>query len=272
MKRRHFSVLVAALLGVGAAAAEQQELRILMIGNSYTAQTKAAVEAFLDADPAIDAELVVHSPGGKKLFEHAENEKVARLIGDNQGWDFVVLQDQSQLPAFAMAGPDDGPMRKQLDAGGPVLIRRIHEQQPEARVILFETWARHREPDKAGTLERFDGKPERMQKALGEGYRRMVKNRGEWDHSAYTTIAPVGTAWESWYGEEGYEDDKTCLHQPDRSHPGKLGAYLTGAVIYQAITGRPAEALGKKDGPMKFVGDPETAERLLRHVGPPPRR
>ncbi len=72
-----------------------------------------------------------------------------------QPGDVVVLQDQSQLPAFAMAGPDGNPMLKQLDAGGPVLIRRIHEKHPEARVILFETWARHANPDKRDTLKKF---------------------------------------------------------------------------------------------------------------------
>ena len=196
MNPRPILLLAAALLtACGPAVAETQELRVLMIGNSYTGQTKVEVKAFLDADSALKVDFVTHTPGGKTLAEHAKNEKVAQLLSDKKGWDVVVLQDQSQLPAFAMAGPDENPMLKQLDAGGPVLIRRIHEQQPEARVILFETWARHSKPDKRDTLRQFQGKPERMQEFLTKGYQRMVKSPGEWDFSKFTTIAPVGQAF-----------------------------------------------------------------------------
>jgi hypothetical protein len=261
MKRRRIFTLIAALLtGCAATAAEEQELRVLMIGNSYTGQTRAEVKAFLDADPAIKLEFVTHTPGGRKLADHAKNPKVAELISDKKGWNVIVLQDQSQLPAFAMAGPEGNAMLRQLDAGGPVLLERIHDQQPKTRVILFETWARYAKPDKRDTLKAFEGRPERMQDALTKGYQRILKNPGKWDHSKFTTIAPVGTAWESWYAEHGYDDEKMSLHKPDRSHPGKLGAYLTGAVIYQSITGRAADKLGY-DG-----GHGELAKTLLAHA------
>jgi len=267
MKRRYFFTLAAAILTTcGPVAAEKQELRILMIGNSYIGQTKVEVKAFLDADPALNVDFVTHAPGGKTLAEHAKNEKVAQLLSDKKGWDVVVLQDQSQLPAFAMAGPDDNPMLKQLDAGGPVLIRRIHEKHPEARVILFETWARHSKPDKRDTLRQFQGKPERMQEFLTKGYQRMVKSPGEWDFSKSTTIAPVGQAFASWYAEHGYKDEKLSLHKADSSHPGKLGAYLTGAVMYETISGRSADKAGYDGGLDSKVGTRILAETLLEHA------
>ena len=214
-----------------------------MIGNSYTAMTQRALRGILEADQEVDGELVAYCPGGKTLAEHAQDPKVHALLTKQGRWDVVVLQDQSQLPAYAMGGPRDENLLKQLDAGAPVLIPRIRKAQPKARIILFETWARHRAPDKAGTLKHFEGDPRKMQLALNAAYRRMVKNPGHWDFSKFVAIAPVGPAFEAWYEKFGYQDARRKLHFPDNSHPGPLGAFLAGAVLYETITGRPASKI-----------------------------
>ena len=70
MNRRQLITLIAALLTSGATDAEdRQELRVLMIGNSYTGQTRAEVKAFLEADPAIKLEFVTHTPGDAPFVE-----------------------------------------------------------------------------------------------------------------------------------------------------------------------------------------------------------
>jgi hypothetical protein len=239
-------------------------MRVLMIGNSYTAMTQRVLKGFLEADPKIDVELVAYCPGGKTLAEHAQNPKVDALLTKRGRWDVVVLQDQSQLPAYAMGGPRDENLLKQLDAGAPVLIPRIRKAQPKAKIILFETWARHRAPDKAGTLKYFDGDPKKMQSALNAAYRRMVEKTGHWDFSKFVAIAPVGPAFEAWYEKFGYQDARRKLHCPDSSHPGPLGALLAGAVLYETITGRPASKVNYAGPLARQPGGARLAKDLKR--------
>ena len=250
---RHFLLLFLCLCLPLSAA---EKLRVLMIGNSYTAQTRTQVKGFLDADPEVDAELVAHCPGGRKLVQHLANPKVDALLRDEKGWDVVVLQEQSQVPAFAMTS--GGGELKMFVEGGEGMLRKIRTLQPKARILLFETWARHGGPEGAGVLKAFGGDPRKMQKALSKGYALLRKNPGKWDFSATVTIAPVGTAWEAWYRQHGYKESSRSLHSKDGSHPGKLGAYLTGAVFYEALTGRSAvevEYAGR-------VGDADLAAEL----------
>lgn len=240
-----------------------EKLRVLMIGNSYTAQTRSEVKGFLDADPEVEVEMVVHCPGGRKLVQHVESSRVAELLEDKEGWDVVVIQEQSQLPAFAMLSK--GEAYDLFTQNGVELIRRVRKAQPEARILLFETWARHRDPDRAGTLKHFDGKPERMQDALTRAYAMLRSNPGEWDFSKEVAIVPVGRAWQRWYERKGYDDEGTKLHSRDHSHPGKLGAYLTGAVFYESLTGR-------KAGELPYQGrieDPDLAEELREQASTP---
>jgi hypothetical protein len=237
-----------------------EKLRVLMIGNSYTAQTRAEVKGFLDADPMVDVDLVAHCPGGKKLIEHLATPKVKELLADKGGWDVIVLQDQSQLPAFAMRF--EGDALEQFSKGGEGMIRMAMEAQPKARLLLFETWARHLQPDNQGTLKNFDGKPEKMQEALTKAYELLRRNPGKWDFRKSVEVVPVGQVWQGWYRQRGYEDPSMSLHSGDRSHPGKLGAFLTGAVFYEAITGRAAAELPYQGK----VGDADLALALKKQV------
>lgn len=215
----------------------KDKLRVLMIGNSYTAQTRQEVAGFLKADPEIDLEFASHAPGGNFLEQHANNPKVAELL--KREWDVVVVQEQSQLPAFAMNG-DAGAM-KRFEQGGTDLIAMVRKSPGKPRILLFQTWARHADGDKRGTLDHFGGKPERMQDALAKGYEHLRKKAG-----GKIEVVEVGRAFERWYAEKGYADRKFSLHKPDGSHPSKLGAYLTGAMFYRAITGRdPAKLSGR---------------------------
>jgi len=249
-------ILIGQVLPLSAA----ESLRILMIGNSYTAQTKAEVKGFLDADKKLEVELVAHCPGGRKLIEHLSSPKVDALLQDKDGWDVVVLQEQSQLPAFAMTS--GGASLESFAKGGEGLLDKVTRLQPKARVLLFETWARHPAPDKFGTLKSFGGDPLKMQAALTKGYAFLRKNADKWDFSQSVEIVPVGRAWQAWYQQKGYKDDSVKLHSGDSSHPGPLGAYLTGAVFYQALTGRsPVE--------LPFVGkvkDEGLAEALRKQA------
>jgi len=227
----------------GTLLVQAEEMNILMVGNSYTMQSWEMLNGFLAADPAVDASITLQVAGGKKLFEFVEDEELLDLLNGDTKWNFVVLQDQSQLPALAFNPdlPDVEENRAAFDAGGPRLIELIHRAQPQVEIVLFETWARHPGPEKWKTLVTwFDNDPDVMMKYLAEGYRSLIRRPGPdgWDHSGFVRLAPVGEAFLAWYKHNGYGDDAKKLHKSDNSHPAVPGAYLTGAVFYETITGR----------------------------------
>jgi hypothetical protein len=242
------------------AAAQAEEMNILMVGNSYTKQSWEMLDGFLAADPATEASITLQVSGGKKLYQFVEDEELLDLLNGDTEWDFVILQDQSQLPALAFNPdlPDVEEDRAAFDAGGPLLIEIIHRLQPQAEVILFETWARHPGPEKWETLAKwFDNDPDVMMKYLAEAYRSLVKRPGPggWDHSGFVRLAPVGDAFLAWYKLNGYGDESKKLHKADNSHPGPLGAYLTGAVFYETITGRKSADVDYIGGLEKDLAD-----------------
>ena len=63
------------------------------------------------------------------------------LTNSSNKWDVIVLQDQSERPGLAMK--KGGSQLAGLNDGGPVLVNDYIEPfQPQARVVLFDTWSR----------------------------------------------------------------------------------------------------------------------------------
>src|SRR5258705_7247834 len=80
--------------------------RVLFIGNSYTyVNDLPGVVAALSREPQSPAWIDVdsHTPGGATWDDHDADPAVDDLIA--QGWDVVVLQDQSQEPWLRAAAP-----------------------------------------------------------------------------------------------------------------------------------------------------------------------
>ena len=189
--------------------------RILFIGNSYTGGTKSGIEFFLkQANPDIQLQFI--HPGGRRLSNHAENEQTLKSIAEGK-WDLVVLQEQSQLPS--LPGFRDEYLR-----AGVLLSQSV--RKANSNCLLFETWGR-REGDKQNPKLNPDFAA--MQKRLTEGYTALGERTA-------TPIAPVGQAWAIVHDESPELFAK--LYARDGSHPSPLGAYLTGAVFYAAITGK----------------------------------
>jgi hypothetical protein len=133
-------------------------------------------------------------------------------------WDFVVLQEQSQLPAVEQL------RRQQMYPAAQLLVRRIRDAG--ARPILFMTWA-HR----AGWPE--NGLPDyrSMQLQVDAGYLAIARELA-------VRVAPVGYAWSAAYGN----DPRLELWQSDGIHPSELGTYLAACVFYAAIFRQSPEA------------------------------
>ena len=91
-------------IGDASSLPKTSALDVLMLGNSYTSQNDLA--SILDSiltDGGENAEVSALTGGGLKLYEH---EGRARESGNqwnfslNEPNDFVILQDQSQVPSF----------------------------------------------------------------------------------------------------------------------------------------------------------------------------
>ena len=104
----------ALLLGLLCAPAFPQDVRVLMIGNSYTQANDLhlGVEAALEVGVPVWEDVLVKAltQGGATLADHAaradgsEGDTAWRqelVTGEDAGtWTWVILQDQSQIPGF----------------------------------------------------------------------------------------------------------------------------------------------------------------------------
>jgi len=194
-----------------------------MLGNSYTAQTWTQVRDFFAADPDNSITLTRITPGGQQLLQHNSTASTSNLITNGGPWDIVVLQDQSQTPAFAAVF--SGWWDTFYTAGAKPLTERA--QAAGAQVLFFQTWARA--AGDTNTLQYFNNDPLQMQDALTSSYGTAADL-----HNA--AVAPVGEAWE----DSLIANPGLALHSGDKSHPSTAGAFLTGAVFYETITGRDA--------------------------------
>ena len=80
-------------------AAAPTQKRVLFIGNSYTGvnDLPSVVAALADTTQSpVRFDVAAHLPGGATWEQHDQDPAVTALLV--QGWDFVVLQDQSQQP------------------------------------------------------------------------------------------------------------------------------------------------------------------------------
>src|SRR5262245_21382149 len=78
-------------------------MRVLFVGNSYTSVNDLPrMFAALAASGGRNVVTMMQAPGGELLQGHA-NDPHALAMLDQRGWDFVVLQEQSQVPAIEPA-------------------------------------------------------------------------------------------------------------------------------------------------------------------------
>lgn len=163
-------------------------------------------------------------PGRTLEWHRADTDPASAGARIAEGWDVVVLQEQSTRPTDAIGDP---PQFKEDATFFHDLARASREG---ARVILYETWARR----EGHSLypESFDD-PGDMQAQLRFHYfdaaetfiPRMAMEEPD------VTVAPCGDAWERQLA--GGEPPR--LHAGDDWHAGPAGQYLNALVIYQTI-------------------------------------
>jgi PKD repeat protein len=211
--------------------------RVLFLGNSYT---------YVNDLPGLVAQLA--QSAGDSLY-HDQNTLGGYTLGWNPiahstdlvslakiaqgGWDFVVLQEQSQTPAIPALRDSC------MYPASFILQDSIISADPCTRVLFFLTWGR-----------RFGGQQcfttnycsidftdfFQMQDSVTAAYMGIAYSLAGW-------IAPVGEAWR--LDLQLHPSD--ILHMSDDSHPNQKGSYLAACVFYDVI-------FGKRSYGLSFLG------------------
>lgn len=196
-----------------------QTKRVLFLGNSYTQVNNLPLtfsNLALSGGDTVYTDM--NAPGGYTFQGHSTNvTSLAKIAQGN--WDFVVLQEQSQMPSFppAQVESDTYPYAHMLDS-------LIHVADSCAETVFYMTWGR-KYGDQSNCafypiLCTFDG----MQSRLRYSYVEM----GDLNHAS---VAPAGEAW-----KRCRDLDSTInLYQADNSHPSVEGTYLTACVFYSTL-------------------------------------
>jgi hypothetical protein len=205
------------------AAIERPSQRVLFVGNSFTFGNDlpcVVAELALSLDPPLRLEVGMVARDGMTLETHWLGGQVARRPREKP-WDVVVLQEQSSRPITDPALMETHVRRFAAAA------RRV-----DARVVLFQTWARVNEPE--------------TEKPRAATYRRIADAVG-------AKVAPVGAAWSLARAEH----PGIRLHAADGLHASLAGSYLAASVLLGVLAGRsPVGATATSSG------DPGSAELL----------
>ncbi|MFK7787325.1 MAG: PKD domain-containing protein [Crocinitomicaceae bacterium] len=233
---KHLISLFAMALFAGTTFA-QDSVSVLFIGNSYTAYNSLPslvndISVSLGDILTFDS----HNPGGQTLGAHAANATVYNKMDDNP-WDFVVLQAQSQEPSFS-----DGQVDAQTLPFAVQLADSVYANNFCSEVLFFMTWGRENGDPQWQPISTFEG----MNSRLRSAYMRFAD-------SVQGSVSPVGSAWR--YIRDTYPS--IDLYTSDGSHPSYEGSYLAACTFY-------ASMFRKSPIGAPFIGslDPLTAERL----------
>jgi hypothetical protein len=216
--------------------------RVLFVGNSYTAFSgpeslevsvaKIHAERHPEDTSAVFAK---HTVGGASLAAHLESAENGQLKGIlEEGWEIVVLQDQSQVPGF----PTSNAQWKASREAAKKLSALIAQAGAETR--LFLTWGRH-----SGDPQNPDLYPDysTMQDNLTQGYTAYAEAIQAEGQSV--ELVPVGEVWRSLHDalvEDGVAPTHgdtifSRLYLNDGSHPSHLGTYLAACTFYASLMG-----------------------------------
>lgn len=220
--------LLALMLLFGGLAHAQHHYHTLFLGNSYTYSYD--LPGTLQSLTLAGGDTLTkdqNTPGGYTLQGHSTNATSLSLIR-SRPWDFVVLQEQSQLPSFpqSQVQTDVYPYATQLNDS-------IKSNDSCSVTVFFMTWGR-----KYGDASNCQFWPpvctySGMQYELRRSYLNMANQNS-------ALVAPCGIAW--W--ESMLRDSTVELYINDWSHPSDKGTYLNACVFYATMYRRSPVGLG----------------------------
>lgn len=226
---------------------------IFFVGNSFTfgGPVPTLVEDLASyagwPEPDVEYRAIPGQSLGWHRADTTDPEGAPQRVAE--GWDVVVLQDQSTRPTDQLGDPDA------FKDDATWFYDLAKAANPLAQVVLYETWAR-----------RFDHEyypddftdPAMMQAELRFHYYDAAERYiPSFATAAVTTdvrVAPCGDAWELQLAM----GEPPRLHAEDRWHASAAGQYLNALVLYGTIY------RSRTDGLVPLRGLDEATARLLQ--------
>jgi hypothetical protein len=210
----------------GSAQIRAMRLRVLFLGNSYTAfNNLPQMTAFAASSCGDTLTYDAHYPGGVTLGTHAQDPVSLQKIRAGN-WDKVVLQEQSQLPAF-----DSAQRISRFYAGAEALDVLIKRYNPRARTYLYMTWGRRDGDPTNCNMQMPQLSPwpwfcsyVQMDSTLRTSYEGCADEIG-------AAISPVGAVWRRLRRLH----PTLNLYNTDGSHPSVAGTYAAAVTMYATL-------------------------------------
>ncbi len=205
------------LLGLGAFA--QKTKKVLFLGNSYTAVNNLPnLVASIANAQGNTLNASSNTPGGYTFEGHLTNSMSTILVAQGN-WDYVVLQEQSQLPSFPESQVNEMmfPFAKSLDS-------LIHAYNACTQTVFYMTWGR-----KNGDASNCPFWPpvctyKGMDSLLHLRYKMLAEQNK-------SLVSPVGAVWN--YLRKNHANIE--LYDSDESHPSLAGSYAAACCFYALI-------------------------------------
>ena len=197
----------------------QQTKDVLFVGNSYTFYNdlpEMVKQIALSFGDTLNHES--STPGGASFGMYATNTTTISKI-NQQVWDYVVLQAQSQEPSLST-----NYVNTNVYPAVQSLIDIIENNSTCIDPMFFMTWGR-----KYGDASNCAPWPPVCTYLGMQQQLRLRYLDFSFTHDA--SCSPVGMAW-----KESISQDSTLnLYSPDNSHPSVYGTYLSACTFYASI-------------------------------------
>ncbi|MBU5429200.1 DUF4886 domain-containing protein [Kineothrix sp. MSJ-39] len=203
-------------------------VKILFVGNSFTRYHKTDIKYSVPnqlqelarlTGKKVMADCVTNGSarlryyaGMSAKYKSYYQQLVTKLMEEE--WDYVVLQEQSVVPAFS-ADAEMGPAVASLQ-------KLIGKLRPRAKLLLYMTHAY----EFTGSENRAAIRAEELQKRVGAAYLHIGSECG-------IDVVPVGMQFQR---ASVFYSDQQFLSK-DGKHPSKLGYFVAACCFYQKIFG-----------------------------------
>ena len=197
----------------------QTTKKVFFIGNSYTSANNLPdlVSSVANAN-GNTLSYETHMPGGTILSQHAVNPTVLNKIA-SQDWDFVVLQEQSQYPAFPYSQ-----VASEVYPFSKILVDSIYANNECSIPLFYATWGREIGDPQWDSINTFI----KMNQRLFNSYTYMT-------NQAEGMISPVGIGFAHIKQDGGAAVSFNDLYINDGSHPTIKGSYLAACIFNNII-------------------------------------
>lgn len=220
--RKLLLMIIACVIMQGVQAQQNDSIRVLWVGNSFTFfnelpdmfQNIASTQGMNVSNTRV-------LKGGESFSGHLKNKNLIEILKKG-GFDYIILQEQSSMPAnhTAIVEKEVYPYAKQLND-------LALKGSPKAKVIFYMTWGHKYGNIRATESYPLDHTYEEMQERLKTSYLEMAYDNKAW-------CAPVGMAWKTIRSQRPYLQ----LYRQDGFHPSSLGTYLAANTIFATIVQR----------------------------------